>query len=107
MVSYATTVTALSCYPEYEGLQDVVFTVAWTMTGTDNVNSGEYRGKTSVPFTAGSPFTPYAQLTPEQVLSWVDRNTPASEIVAARAFIDNQITAQQNAITTASPPLPW
>lgn len=106
MTSYATTVTALTCYPEFAGLQDVVFNVAWTMTGTDGVRTAEYRGKTSVPYAAGSPFTPYAQLTQEQVLDWVSRYTSPGEIAAARAFIDIGISSQTT-LSTATPPLPW
>lgn len=105
-ISYATSVVALTCYPEFAGLQDVVFDVAWTMTGTDGVRTAEYRSKTSVPYTAGSQFTPYAQLTEPQVLSWIDRYTSPGELTAARAFIDNGISSQ-SALSTASPPLPW
>lgn len=104
-MSYATHILALTCYPEFEGQRDVVFNVAWKMTGSDGVRVGEYRSKTSVPYTDG-PFTPYSLLTEPQVVAWVDRYTSPGEMAAARAYIDNNI-ASQTEPSTASPPLPW
>lgn len=105
VISYQSGVLALECYPEYSGEQNVVFNVAWKMTGTDGVRVAEYRGKTSVPYNDGD-FIPYNQLSEQQVLAWVDRYAAPGEMAAARALIDNNINAQSRP-STATPPLPW
>lgn len=102
---YSTNVVALECYPEFAGENNVVFNIAWKMVGTDGTYQAEYRGKTAVPYSDGE-FTPYSELTEQKVMAWVDRYTPAGDMLAARAFIKNNIAAQTQP-SPATPPLPW
>jgi len=94
----------LNCYPQAEGQTDVVFTVHWRLNGTDGTYSGTVYSTCGVTYVAGAPYTPYADLTQNQVLGWiwasgVDKDSAEA---AVQTQIDNQITPP-----TISPPLPW
>jgi hypothetical protein len=94
----------LNCYPQAEGQTDVVFTVHWRLNGTDGTYFGTVYSTCGVTYVAGAPYTPYANLTQDQVLGWiwasgVDKDSAEA---AVQTQIDNQITPP-----TISPPLPW
>lgn len=101
-------ITALDCYPQADGQTDVVFTVHWTCSGTqtqnDTVYSGSVYSTCAVTYQAGTPYTPYADLTQEQVLGWVWGSgvDQAATEAAVQTQIDNQINPP-----VVHPPLPW
>jgi len=97
-------VVQMDAYPEYEGEPDVVFTVHWTLSGTDGTYSGSSYGSVGITLTEGSTFTPYADLTLDQVLGWVWANGVDKD--ATEANVAAQIEAQINP-TVVTPPLPW
>ena len=57
-------------------------------------------------YVAGSPFTPYAQLTESQVQGWVTEAMGPTQIAALEANIDAQIL-QKIAPTSVNLPPPW
>jgi hypothetical protein len=82
---------------------DVVITADWRCNGTDQNYSGTCYGSSSFPAPTGS-FTPYPDLTQDQVLSWcyangVDKNAIEANVTAQ---IQNQIDPP-----VVSLPLPW
>ena len=102
--TYTWTVQALNCYPEYEGETDVVFVVSWRCNATDGTYSSFNTGQTQVPYISGDPYTPYADLTQEQVLGWVYANGVDQAAVesALATDIENQVNPP-----VVTPPLPW
>ena len=97
------TVTAMDCYPQEAGNTDVVFTVHWTCSGVQGDYNGSVYSTTGVPAPEGS-FTPYDQLTQEQVLGWVWAN--GVDKTATEAAVQSQIDNQINP-PVIQPPLPW
>ena len=106
-------VTSMTCYPQAEGQTDVVFNVYWECLGqevigtdpsTSQVYSGRVAGTQPVTYVAGSPYTPYNQLTQNQVLGWIWAN--GVDQAATEAAVQQQINNQINP-PTISPPLPW
>ena len=97
-------VIQMDAYPEYEGEPDVVFTVHWTLSGTDGTYTGSSYGSVGITLTEGSTFTPYADLTLDQVLGWVWTNGVDKD--ATEAAVAAQIEAQINP-PVVTPPLPW
>ena len=82
---------------------DVVVTADWRCNGTDGTYNGTCYGSASFSPPSGS-FTPYDQLTEQQVLGWcfasgVDQS-------ALEANVTAQIEAQINPPVIV-PPLPW
>jgi len=67
MTTFTWTVSQLDCYPQAEGQTDVVFNIHWTCSGTDGTYNGSVYSTCSVPAPTDS-FTPYADLTQEQVI---------------------------------------
>lgn len=99
-------VVALDCYPEFEGEKDCVFNVHWTLTGTDGDYTGSVYGSVGVTLDPESPFTPYNELTLEQVIGWVQDALGAEQVAAYEANVAQQIADQQNP-PVVSLPLPW
>jgi hypothetical protein len=101
--TYTWSVTAMNCYPDAEGQSDVVFTVHWTCAGTDGTYNGSAYSTCSVPAPTGS-FTPYADLTQEQVLGWIWNSGVDKD--ATEASVAQQIQNQVNP-PVVTPALPW
>lgn len=86
---------------------DVVITAAWRCTGQEEVDGKTHYGTCygTASFSApGSPFTPYEDLTEEEVLDWcygagVDKT-------AIETNVADQVERSKNP-PTVSLPLPW
>jgi hypothetical protein len=84
-------------------LTDVVITADWRCNGTDETYSGTCYGSCSFAPPSGS-FTPYEDLTQEQVLGWCYANGVDKTAIEANvtAQIENQINPPVVVL-----PLPW
>ena len=84
-------------------LTDVVITADWRCNGTDETYSGTCYGSCSFAPPSGS-FTPYEDLTQEQVLEWCYANGVDKTAIEANvtAQIENQINPP-----VVTLPLPW
>jgi len=82
---------------------DVVITADWRCNGTDETYNGTCYGSTSFQPPSGE-FTPYEDLTQEQVLNWCYAN--GVDQAAIEANVTQQINDQINPPVIA-PPLPW
>jgi len=96
----------MDAYPEYEGEPDVVFTVHWTLTGTDGTYAGSVYGAQGITLVEGATFTPYADLTEAQVIGWVQTAMGAEQVAAYEANVAQQIEDQIDP-PVVTPPLPW
>ena len=104
--TYTWAVTQMDCYPEQDGETDVVFTVHWTLTGTEAGFTGGVYGSVGVTVDAGATFTPYADLTEAQVIGWVQDALGEDQVAAYEANVAQQIN-DQVAPPVVTPPLPW
>lgn len=100
----AWSVNQMNCYPQDAGQTDVVFIVHWTCAGVQGAYSASVYNTTRIPAPEGGSFTPYADLTQEQVLGWVWAN--GVDQAATEASVQQQINNQINP-PVVSPPLPW
>lgn len=82
---------------------DVVFNVYWICFGTDGTYDGSVYAPCTVPG-PGNPFTPYADLTQDQVLGWIWAN--GVDKAATEANVAQQIQNQINP-PVLTLPLPW
>lgn len=101
-------VQSLLCKKQEDGLQDVVYQVAYscvaeqTQNGTDyveSINSG-----VEIAFNPGGNFIPFDQLTEAEVLQWVWSNGVEKDKVEAglQSMIDQKINSND-----VAPPMPW
>jgi len=87
------------------GFQEVVLTANWQCDGVDGEYATNISGATSFPEpTQGGQFTPYAQLTQDQVLGWCYANGVNQTEVEASV---TQAVANLANPPVVSPPLPW
>jgi hypothetical protein len=96
-------VNAMDCYPLAQGNADVVFNVHFSCFATDGDYSASVINTCQVSYAGGS-FTPYENLTQEDVLGWiwangVDKDTTEA---AVEQMLQNQINPP-----VVTPPLPW
>jgi len=105
-ITYTWSFPTLTAYPQAEGQTDVVFIVHWVLTGTDGTYTGSVYGTVGLTYVAGSPYTPYAQLTEAQVQGWTTTALGAEQVAQLEANIDAQIQ-QQITPTSVNLPPPW
>lgn len=102
------TIQSMTCVPQIDGQSDVVITASWNCTASEEVNGVTYKGyaanQSSFMLDPSAGFTPYDQLTQEQVLDWCwasGVNKDAAEEAAAQD-LDTQINPP-----VVQLPLPW
>ena len=106
--TYTWTATQLVGYPTYDGLTDVVVTVFYTVTATDGSYSSKYEWYQETPLNPEVPFIPYADLTNDIVIGWVQSALGADGVATIEQSLQGQIDIQIN--PEPSPevlPLPW
>lgn len=99
----------LQVYTQYSGETDVVYTVHWFYNGVDD--TGKYKAnlfgaQQIAPYTSGSPFIPFEQLTQPIVQSWVEDSMGAEEIGRMQSDLAAQIEFQKNPPVAMLTP-PW
>ena len=97
-------VTAMDAYPQAEGQTDVVFTVHWTCAGVQDTYQASVYSTCNVTYSSGTPYTPYPQLTQDQVLGWIWAS--GVDKTATEAAVQQQINNQINP-PVVTPKLPW
>ena len=103
MTTYNWQIVSMPSYAQIDGQSDVVFEINWTCNAVEDSYSANSFGTVPVQYTAGSPFTPYNQLTQEQVWGWINPSIDRPEIEAnLQSMIDAQKTPE-----AVTPPLPW
>ena len=91
MITYKWIFSAFDCKVSEEGMQDVVTTVHWMYNGTNEDGiSAEVYGAQSVGTPTPDAFTPYPELSEEQVIEWMES---AIDMEAMNANIDSRIEA--------------
>lgn len=83
-----------------------MFTVYWRCNGQDGQYFATNYGSQGVTYVAGSPFTPYANLTQDQVIGWVKEAMGQERVDEIEVNVANQIENQKNP-PVVSPALPW
>ena len=82
---------------------ECVITAGWRCNGVDGEYTGTVYSTCSFP-APGDPYTPYADLTQDQVLGWCWANGVDKD--ATEAAVQQQIDNQINP-PIIQPPLPW
>jgi hypothetical protein len=99
---YTWTITAMDCSTT-ETNPDTVITAHWTCSGTDGTYNASTYSTCSFQAPEGT-FTPYADLTQEQVLGWCWANGVDKD--ATEASVGQQLANLANP-PVVTLPLPW
>jgi hypothetical protein len=102
MITYKWSFPAFDCRVNEDGMQDVVTTVHWRYAGTneDGVTSEIY-GAQAVGTPTPDAFTPYPDLSEEQVIEWMEQTM---DVEALQLNIAEQIELIINPVYVTLPP---
>ena len=104
MINYTWAIGPFDCILNEDNMQKVVTTIHWRYKGsTLDGTSAEIYGAQSVGAPDPENFTPFLELSPEQVEQWLE---DAMDMDAMKASIDSQINLIKNPVT-ATLPAPW
>jgi len=103
-IIYSKQIVSLQCYAEIDGESDVVFSINWNLVGNEGVYSSSLPCVTLLTYTAGQTFIPYAELTEEQVLTWINEYTTPEWMTSYETTVASNIEQQKLVV---KPPLPW
>jgi len=104
MNTYNWIIEALDCKVNEGDLQDVVYNVHWRYSATNkNGITAETYGAQAVLPPSEEDFTPYNELTKEQVVGWLEATI---DVPAMNLMLDNQINLIINPVDV-TPPLPF
>ena len=107
--TYFWTINPLEAYPTASGETDVVFTAHWQLHATETVGETTYTaqsiGTQGLTYTSGSAFTPFEELTLEQVQGWVENAMGTGSVDNMKAGLATNIANQINppVVTLTSP----
>lgn len=102
-------ITKMFCIPDLSGQLNVVVNIEWKAVATESSGGKDYVAEQSGIIGSGftpniTDFTPYNQLTEQQVLDWVWSNGVSKDgtELTLQGDINNQINPP-----IVTPPLPW
>jgi hypothetical protein len=102
MITYKWIFSAFDCRVDEDGMQDVVTTVHWRYNGTnENGISAEIYGAQAVGTPTPDAFTPYPDLSEEQVIGWMEETL---DVEAMDLNIAEQIELIINPVYITLPP---
>jgi hypothetical protein len=106
-IIYTWKVISMSVLPEQGGETDVVVLATYNVTGVQDETTASIGGLQQFTYTGGA-FTPYEDLTEEQVIGWIQSALGENGVNSIYACIDGQINSILNPPPTPQPePLPW
>ena len=114
-ITYKWGINQMNAHIEAEGEQNVIFTVHWTYSGSEEVSGKVYQasqiGTQSFTYVAGEPFVPYADTEDFEnvVIGWLEGALDVPSMAASiAAQIQKQITPVNEDLyfTWQNPPIP-
>lgn len=102
-ITYTWVIAQLDCAPQENNLDDVVKTIHWRYQATDGTHTADCYGSIGVGEVDPDDFTPYADLTQEQVIAWLESSL---DVEALQDGLAGQLATLANP-PIVSPDLPW
>lgn len=98
-------ISAMECKVREEDMDDVVIIVHWRYQATETHEKKEYFAETYGATSVGMPdpenFTPFDQLTKDQVVGWLEESL---DVDAMDKSLQENINLQINPVTVTLPP---
>ena len=95
-------INALDTYPTAQGNTDVVYRIHWGCSASHAEHSASVINTAEIEY-AGNNFTPFEQLTKEQVLEWLWTKVDKATVEAAV----NAMLMEKVDPTSVTKPAPW
>jgi len=104
--TYTWSILQMDAYPEAYGETNVVFNIHWSLTGEEAGFTSSIYGSQGLSIAPDATFTPYADLTEDQVIEWLMEAMGADQVIACKQSVSQQIN-NQIVPPVVTPPLPW
>jgi len=104
MTTFTTTITDMYTMPQVDGQTDVVVNVLYKVAGIDGQYEANIDNSHRCTLTPGQAFTPYAQLTQDQVIGWLDPQMISNSQACVQGQINSMITPP---VSPTNQTLPW
>lgn len=106
-ITYTWTIVGLQTLPLVDGQTDVVVNAQWNLVGSDGTTQAGTSNITQFTYTGGA-FTPFDQLTQNQIIGWVQAALGAEKIAQLEAQIATNIGYATNPpVMPINQALPW
>ena len=108
-ITYTWTATSLIGYPVIDGETDVVTRASYNVLADDGEgHTADYSNFAYTPIDPSAPFIPYADLTNDIIIGWVQYNIGPDLIAAIQGSLAIQVERQVNPPPQPEVlPLPW
>ena len=111
-ISYSWTFAALDLKigPDAEDHTDVVYTIHWRYSATDGEDpphTATNIGTSSVTWTEGDPWIPYADLEESDVQGWTEEQIGEDELAEMQGRLDANIAEQVTPTHETMRTMPW
>lgn len=108
-ITYTWTATSLIGYPTFDGQTDVVTRASYTVLADDGEgHTADYSNFAYTPIDPSVPFIPYADLTNDIIIGWVQYNIGADLVASIEGSLAIQVERQVNPPPEPEVlPLPW
>ena len=108
-ITYTWTATSLIGYPILDGETDVVTRACYTVLADDGEgHTADYSNFALTPLDPSVPFIPYADLTNDIIIGWVQYNIGADLVASIEGSLAIQVERQVNPPPQPEVlPLPW
>jgi hypothetical protein len=112
MINYVWAVNSMSTLPNVPNLPEYVVLVNGTLTGSNGatppITSSQFFNVQLVVTEDQADYTPYADLTEQEVITWVQKVLTEQNINNMEVNIANNIASIENPPVVPEPqPLPW
>lgn len=108
MTTFTWSIKQMSVMPVLEGQTDVVVSAQWNILGQDQGVEFNLQGWENFKLEQGEGFTPYNQLTQEQVVGWVKNTMGENQVANLEAAVQGSLNAILNPpVEPVIAPLPW
>ena len=105
--TYVWSISCLDCIPQVGDLKDYCVVSHWSCSGTDGTFTGSCYSTVSFTVDPEKPnYTPYDELTEEEVIAWTQAALGEEQVTAIYTSIDSQIQNQIDPPIVVLP-LPW
>jgi len=101
MTEFKWIISAMECIKNEGDLQDVVITIHWRYAAEKDEVLIDIYGATSMPLPTGEDFTPYEELTKEQVCGWLEATLDVEQM---QQGLESQLDLIINPINVTLPP---
>jgi hypothetical protein len=102
MTNFKWVISAMECIKKDGDLNDVVITIYWRYQAEKEGIFTDMYGSSSMPLPTGEDFTPYEDLTKDQVCGWLESTL---DVEALQENLDNQLELLINPVNvTLAPP---